>query len=274
MLHFYIKCDIMILLRCLIFDLLCFVEAKLLAVNKKVKLKKVDMHCHSDGASICSRLGIDEMVRRYKLGGITSFVLTNHISERQVRALRKTPQELMQKFIDEYRLARIVGRKYGVRVALGAEVAVKSNSHQALWADYSEFLLYGLTADFLMHNPYIYTLTQEQLYALCNQNNILMYQAHPFRTEHGQQPQDPCFMDGVEINCHPSYQDKLEATMEFADKYNLRAVCGSDAHSANQIGYGGIFVDEDVFGTQAIANYLREVRYPKIFISPKQNMNL
>lgn len=95
-----------------------------------------------------------------------------------------------------------------------------------------------------------------------------MYQAHPFRLEHGQVPQDPIYMDGVEINCHPAFVDKRDTTLDFANKYDLGVVCGSDMHMANQAGYGGIFVPENIENSVDLASYLKAEKRPKIFISP------
>ena len=46
----------------------------------------------------------------------------------------------------------------------------------------------------------------------CKNNGFLLYQAHPYRN--GATPQNPEYLYGVEINCHPLYKTSEEKKCE------------------------------------------------------------
>ena len=91
-----------------------------------------------------------------------------------------------------------------------------------------------------------------------------MFQSHPFRDEQGHFPQDPEFMDGTEINCHPYFLRHEEQVRAFADKHNLMLVCGSDFHYPYQAGIAATVVPDDIASPQRFVRYLREHPRPQI----------
>ncbi len=239
------------------------------SVKAKPNLIRIDTHSHTAGVSFCSQIFPESYVINYRARGIFTVVLTNHYSRQQMSKYAVTFDEQIKRYLNEYHRTKEAGKSVEVNVLLGAEVAIASKS-----SPYNEFLLFGLTEDFLLSSPPLYDLDQKSLYKLCHDNGILMYQAHPFRSEHNHTPQDPEFMDGVEINCHSSFNNSYEQVYLFAAKHNLGISCGSDLHFASQAGYGGIFADASVKTEKDLARYLRDHKRPKIFLSPKIKIQL
>jgi len=229
-------------------------------VSAKGNTVKMDTHTHTSGVSLCSGAQVDLLAKAFARKGLDRFVLTNHYTTRPVQGYASLDAQAAH-FCQEYTLARAEGKKAGVAVLFGVEVALDTFD-----GGYAEYLLFGITPQFLQTYPDIAQLNQEHLYKLCNDNGILMYQAHPFRIQHGQYPQNPYYIDGVEINRHPSFSDNIKKVLEFADHYNLGVTCGSDLHHFNQVGSDGIFVTEDVKTEKALVKFLLKNKMPKIFM--------
>ncbi|MDD4493426.1 MAG: PHP-associated domain-containing protein, partial [Eubacteriales bacterium] len=78
---------------------------------------------------------------------------------------------------------------------------------------------------------------------LADENNLLIYQAHPFRL--GMKRAHPKFLDGVEVdNGNPRHNSKNELALEFARQNGLLMSSGSDFHRLEDIGTGGIILPE------------------------------
>lgn len=227
---------------------------------------KFDTHVHSSGASVCSMLSPKELVLAYKRAGFGGFMMTNHLSKRQMRLQKVDEKQNVDCAINDYLLAKVEGEKCGITVILGAEVAVSTTPKSQYSADYSEFLLYGVSEKLLMDNLGLCHLSQSELYQFCQSNSILMYQAHPFRFEHGQEPQDPRFMDGVEINYHGAFIDQTKATTDFANNHNLALTCGSDTHVISQVGNAGIYIGRDITSAAQLAQFMWQNRKPSVFV--------
>ena len=211
----------------------------------------IETHCHTSGISVCADQPYKKLIAVYEAAGYGGLVLTNHYNEYTLRRLGDTVDSRVERYIDEVR--KTAAAAENCKVMLGAEVAISVPSG---WA---EFLLFGLKADFLRANPELYNLTQKQLFRLCDDNGIVMVQSHPFRSQQGHEPQDPEYMHGVEINCHPGFFRDREKVTAFAQKHGLLVTCGSDYHGAHFKPYGGI--EADVSDVTALAQALRENAY-------------
>ena len=141
-----------------------------------------------------------------------------------------------------------------IKVFLGAEVAIQGPFSRA------EFLLYGIEEDFLRRSPCLIDLSQPALYELAHAAGAVMVQAHPFRTEFAMVPQDPRFMDGAEINCHPAHLRREEDVLYFADRNGLLVTAGSDFHGDARPS-AGILTDRPVLTASALADILRAGKY-------------
>ena len=161
---------------------------------------KIDLHVHS-GLSECASVNGTEAVDAYKKIGV-NFVLCNHYNALYTKELggRYDRRSYPSVYIDEFYSVKEMGKLNGVNVFFGIEVALTLPD-----CPYAEFLIYGAEPQFLLDNPYMYELSQAELYALVKRSGFMLVQAHPFRKEQGHFPHDMKCVDGVEINCHDRF---------------------------------------------------------------------
>ena len=222
---------------------------------------KIDTHTHTSGVSFCSRVSPQEYVRAFKAAGYDAVILTNHYSRQYMFRYGDTFDRQIEIYLNEYRTARREGEEEGLPVFLGTEVAIATPQ-----SPYIEFLLYGIDEDFLLSNPCLYDKSQRELYKICHDRGVLMFQSHPFRAEQGHLPMDPEFMDGTEINCHPLFLRHEEEVRAFADKNGLALTCGSDFHYLPQAGSAATIVPENLASAKDFAAFIRKTSRPQIFI--------
>lgn len=216
---------------------------------------KIDMHTHTSGVSFCSEVSPRRYAELFAASDVDGAVLTNHYSRMYMFRYGRTWDEQVRVYLEEYRAAEAACVKAGVRLFLGAEVAISTPQ-----SDYVEFLLYGPTESFFLSAGPLYDMTQKQLYQLCHDHNVLLFQSHPFRSEHGHFPQDPEYLDGTEINCHPQFLRRKQETLEWADRHGLAVVCGSDFHYPVQAGSACTLLPSD----RPIVDFLAHNKRPDI----------
>ncbi len=223
---------------------------------------KIDLHVHSLPVSRCARFEAEEVPGRLKAAGVDAFCLCNHYYPGHLSQVGRDLPEQIEAFISCFERCQAAARTLGMTVLFGAEVKlIQLPSHP-------EFLLYGLTPRILRKALPLYDYTQEQLYEFCQSEDILMYQAHPYRTEQGYAPADPVYMDGTEVyNGHAIFDPKYERTLKFARSHGLALSAGSDFHDPEDAGRGGIIVPDNVRITNALElrDYLKENREPEIY---------
>ena len=223
---------------------------------------KWDLHVHSLPVSGCAQFDIEEVPAKLKAAGIDGFCLCNHYYPGHLNRVGETLPEQIEAFIACFERGAQAASALGMTALFGAEV--KLIGHPA----HPEFLLYGLTPDTLRKALPLYDYTQERLYAFCQEEDILMYQAHPYRTEQGYQPADPAYMDGIEVyNGHAKFDPKYEMTLAFARQHHLAMSAGSDFHDPEDAGCGGMVVPDGVAipDSLALRDYLRAHREPEIY---------
>lgn len=195
---------------------------------------KLDMHVHS-GFSECAQVTYRDAVDAFASIG-ENFVLCNHYNALYTRGYGgRYGEEYPRKFVEEFYNAREYGVSKGIKVFFGIEVAICMPD-----CPYAEFLIYGARPQFLLDHPLVYELSQRELYELCEENSLLLVQAHPFRKEQGHFPHDMKYVHGVEINCHFRFLREEEKVRRLAEENKLIVTCGSDFHMMGQQGAGGI----------------------------------
>lgn len=222
---------------------------------------KIDTHTHTSGVSFCSEVPPEDFVKAYRNKNYDAVILTNHYSRMYMFRYGATWDEQIKIYLNEYKKAKEFGDKAGLPVWLGAEVAISTPE-----SPYIEFLLYGADEEFFLSYPCLYDKSQKELYKICNDNGVLMFQSHPFRSEQGHFPQDPEFMDGTEINCHFKFLRREEEVREFADKNNLMLICGSDFHYAHQAGAAATIIPDGTDSVKKFGEFLIKNPRPKLVI--------
>ena len=122
-----------------------------------------------------------------------------------------------------------------------------------------EFLLYGISEeDFIASYP-LYNKTQKEVFEFCEQKNILLVQAHPYRTEHGYAPADMRYVHGVEIyNPHLLFETRYEDALKLATEHNKIKTAGSDFHVWQQAGLAGMLVPDNIEDQFMLRDFLRQ----------------
>ena len=225
---------------------------------------KTELHCHTAEVSDCARATAKVLVKKYLEKGYTSVVLTNHLSKFTFQNARFDHSAWeWQKKIDYYmngfyRLEEeAAGKLYPI---LGCELRLN--------IDGNDYLLYGVTEEFLrglpdMMDRYL-TVVRDELNAIGG----LIYQAHPFRNL--MQITNPSRLDGVEVyNGTFSTDSRNWIARAWAEKYGLRMSSGSDFHASGMLISGGIETEAPITNREELLAALK-AENPKLLTDYEQ----
>ena len=217
-----------------------------------IVIMKIDMHK-------CAHHEPELLPGFFKNVGINAIVLTNHCDPVDSDRLGLTYKEQAREYVNTYVRCKAAGDSIGVKVFFGAEIKLINQPHQP------EFLLYGISeSDFLASYP-LYQKTQKELYDFCNEKDIILVQAHPFRTEQGYFPADMQYVHGIEIyNPHLRFEARYEESLQRALKNNKIKPAGSDFHINEQAGLAGMVIPDYINDQFMLRDYLKEKK-PIIF---------
>lgn len=216
------------------------------------KFIKIDPHVHSKGISRCSHVTCEEIIDEKIKLGYDGAVLVNHCQEWYYPAAEH--KNYIERVIEDFARGKAYADKKGFRFYLGLEVTLNL-------PHYADWLLYGVTEEFLRKTPCLYQLSQKELFALCEENGVLLMQAHPYR----QSPCDPNYMHGVEINCSDGDLDKIPLVEDFAREHGVLLFCGTDYHFPERTYHGGIYIPERCQTAADIAEYFRKTWETHVF---------
>lgn len=189
---------------------------------------KIELHCHTNPVSGCSNIRGQDLVRCYAQAGYAAVHITDHFTSSFFDGQEFTD------YLYGYHAAKKEGDKIGVKVYLGAELRYDGCAN--------DYLLFGVTEEFLAGAKELLHHTYPEIFAYCRKNGVLIYQAHPFRDGMTETP--PELLDGVEgYNMHPHHRSRNEKAIAYAKEHGLNYLSGSDAHSKEMVGRGGIISD-------------------------------
>ena len=214
--------------------------------TEKGVIMLIDPHVHSKAISFCSIASIEEIIDFKKSHGYAAAVSVNHCQPWYYA--ESEHKENMQKHIDEYLRGKAYAEKNDFKLFLGIEVTVNKPF-------YADFLLYGVTEEFLLNSPCLYALTHSELYEYCHKNGVVVIQAHPFRAPIV--PASPSDVDGYEINCQKNDLLTKENVLDLSASTGKLVTAGTDYHGREQDKYlGGMIVPDDINSATDFANYL------------------
>ena len=220
--------------------------------NVMENYRKIDMHVHSSGMSLCSRVSVEEIVDCKKRLGYDGAVLVNHCQSWYYP--KDEHKSFMEKLIKEYERGKAYADRQNFLFLLGVEVTIVDPF-------YSDWLLYGGEKDAFLRSPCLYELNQKQLFAFCEENDILLLQAHCYRPNaapnYDMRPADPAYMHGLEVNCDKRDVDNRERCHSFAEEHGKILTCGTDYHHANNEYRGGTYLPDWVKTNADLKKYLR-----------------
>lgn len=231
-------------------------------LGKDEKMKfKTELHAHSAPVSACGNAYPEEIVREYLAHGYSTVVLTNHLSRftyknKRMGDLSDLPwEEKVNYYVCGYRAlkAEAEGR---LNILFGCEL--RSN------IDENDYLIYGITEDFLLANPDIYDLPTAEVSERVRKAGFLFLQAHPFRDY--MQVVNPNLIDGIEIfNGNPTQDSRNDIARTWAERFGLIGTSGSDYHTTREGAFaGGIITDEPITSNEQLLAILRSGEFELI----------
>lgn len=200
---------------------------------------KYETHMHSYPVSACADVSAKSQVMAYKKRGYTGIILTDHFLNGYTSCPRHgTWESRIGCFLAGYNKAKAAGDSCGLDVFLGWEYSC---------FDGTDFLTYGLDADFLYSNPKMDKLDIEEYSKLIRGNGGYLAQAHPYRRDYwvsNKAPVDPKLIDGVEVYNATMRHEINRLALDFAKRFDLAPQAGSDCHYSTPDFPSGIILSE------------------------------
>lgn len=233
--------------------------------GKAVKVYQAETHCHTSPVSPCSRISPQHLIAAYEDAGYRYVIVTDHYHPVVLEnpALKgKTWEERVDFFWSGYEAARAAAGKKTV-VLPGMEVALGISRETGIGND---FLVYGFDREFLLREPYLYRLGFAEFYRKMHENDLLVFQAHPYR--YGLKPVEPVCYDGIEmVNTHPRHKSRNALAVDFAQAHHLWVIGGSDAHAEEDVGRGGVMLPAGIGSTRDLVQYYKENGSPELIVT-------
>lgn len=223
---------------------------------------KYDLHVHTKTVSRCSSASSEDAVRDYLEAGYTGIVSTNHFSTDSFYRIADHPHsEWADFFLRGYEELYEIGARNGLTVFLGMELR--------MYCNFNDYLIYGLTEAFVREfADNLLDMNAHTVHQLASEHGMLFCQAHPFRMNMTMtNPED---LDGIEVrNGCRRQNSNNDIAVEWAKKYNLIGVSGSDYHvptSANvpfpvDHPNAGIETDEKIADNASLVDVLRSGKF-------------
>ncbi|MCL1845862.1 MAG: PHP domain-containing protein [Defluviitaleaceae bacterium] len=185
-----------------------------------------ETHMHTYPVSACAVASPEEMVRHYNSVGFTGAIITDHFfNGNSGIPLYLSWKNKVKLYAEPYYKAKREGEKCNFDVFFGMEYSFHG----------TDFLLYGLSPEFLAENPGFDELTLPELSAAVRGAGGYIAQAHPFRSAWwitDPNPAAPELLDGIEVHNASMSEKTNKKALDYAKKHDLALQAGSDAHDA------------------------------------------
>lgn len=202
-----------------------------------------ETHMHTSQGSACSHNTGYEMAKAAHEAGYTGIIITDHNWGGNTAVDRSLPwEEWVTEFAKGYLDAKRYGDAHDFDVFFGYEAGYNA----------TEFLIYGITPEWMAAHPELRTATIEEQYRIVHEAGGMVIHAHPYREEwyiSGIRLFPEC-VDGVEgVNAthssplSSSHNDPAfdERAIAYANAHGLPMTAGSDIHSTRLFGGGVAF---------------------------------
>ncbi len=215
-----------------------------------------EMHFHTKNTSNCANVKAEIAVEEYIKAGYDGIVVTDHLSPSTYMKYGRERLPWKKKvdfFLRGYKAAKKTANGR-IPVLLGMELRFRTSEGD------NDYLVYGITEDFLYNTPELLNMNSRTFYELCRKNGFLVFQAHPFRI--GMKVTNPKFLDGVEIfNGNPRHNSNNDIAEIWAKKYDLKVTSGSDYHELEDLGTGGIYFNKKITDNKTLVEELSTREY-------------
>ncbi|MDF2612165.1 MAG: phosphoesterase [Lachnospiraceae bacterium] len=211
---------------------------------------KLDTHVHTKEISSCSRVEAREAVRLYKKAAYDGIVITDHYYQGYFETLPESSwEDKINCFLRGYKIAKEEGDKLGITVLLGIELRFTENP--------SDYLVFGITEEFLVRYPELYKLGVKNFRKLIEKEDILLFQAHPYRST--MVVADAQDLHGIEVyNGNPRQNSRNDKAYSLAKEKGLLMSSGSDFHQVEDLARGGMIFREVIKTSGELLRLLRE----------------
>lgn len=133
---------------------------------------KFDLHVHTNAVSICGEVTPEDATGLYAAAGYTGIAVTEHFHKGYFDSLGDLSwPEKVDRYMEGYRRAKAA--PHGLQVYFGLEFRNTRTE--------DDFLVYGLTREFLCAHPEPYRLDWEEAFRLFHSAGAVVFQAHPRR---------------------------------------------------------------------------------------------
>ncbi len=214
---------------------------------------KYEIHCHTKEVSGCSIVSAEQLVKAHKEVGFTGICITDHYYDGyfDMRA-NKSDKEIVTEYLSGYHKAVNAGKQLDLIVLQGMEIRFKENVN--------DYLLFGITEQFLYENPRFFELTLEEFSTTLKTSDMVIIWAHPFRDRMTMINQK--YIDGVEIvNGNSRHDSRNYLAKEYAKKGNLFGTCGSDYHQTQDLHLSPMKFFEKITDMLTLVSALKNNRY-------------
>ncbi|MEG1473882.1 MAG: PHP domain-containing protein [Christensenella sp.] len=230
-----------------------------------MKYFQAETHCHTSEVSPCSRIPAQYLIDGYAEAGYKYVIITDHYHPAVLEKPKfkgTTWEQRVDYFWSGYEAAKRAAQATDIIVLPAMEVAL--NIREDGLGD--DFLVYGFDKDFLMAEPYLYRLDYQTFYKKMHAHGFLVFQAHPYR--YGLHPVLPVCYDGIEmVNTHPRHFSRNKLAIEFAAEHNLLTIGGSDTHSEDDVGRGGVMLPAGIETISDFVQYYNENGSPELIVT-------
>ena len=211
-----------------------------------------ETHLHTKEVSACASCLAADYVEIYKGLGYSGIVVTDHFLRGNSNIPWDLPwEEQINRYCMGYENAKKAGDELDFQVFFGVELNFAGD----------EFLLYGLSKEWLLANPDLLSWNHRQLLHKVHAAGGCVVQAHPFRERNyiSQISLHP-YVDAIEVNNNgnEAYQDAL--AYHYAELFGKPMTSGSDIHH-KQASYNhlkGICFDKPVANSLDFAKKIKE----------------
>lgn len=211
-----------------------------------------EMHFHTHETSPCAVVAAGEGVRAYKEKGYDGLVVTDHYFNGYFEEILPPDMpwpEKMDHWLQGYRCAKAAGDACGLTVLLGMELRFSSCNN--------DYLVYGITEEFLMTHPQLYKMEPGTFSALAKEQGFWWAQAHPFRS--WVTPwEEPRMLDGAEVyNGNPCQESHNDQALAWAKENGLPGIAGSDFHGWEALARAGVRFEAEIDSQAALLKALK-----------------
>lgn len=225
---------------------------------------KYETHLHTCEASACAKCPGKDMVKAAKEAGYAGAFVTDHAWGGNTCVDKSLPwKEWIELFKRGYENAKEWGEANDFAVFFGYEAGYNG----------TEFLIYGLTPEWLIEHEEIRTASIEEQMGIVHSGGGIVVHAHPYREEYyiPEIRLFPEYVDGVEAvnathsshlsTAHNDHNFDIRA-IAYAKKHGFFMTAGSDVHSTLMLG-GGMLCNRKLTSPQ---DYIDMVKSDRMYL--------